>query len=156
MIKVVKLKPYAVKNELGIENIKLILALILQLVTRIQMFFQNPNWFAGAALAQEIFQNLSTLRQWRVALAEAQDLIPAEAQELSAFFNLKFDIESDMLEMLIEEGVALIPEAYNLILTNINFGARVINLGRRIGGLQTVELKFMEQLPKSIDLQAAA
>ena len=52
---------------------------------------------------------------FKAALKEAKDLEPAETQEIHEKLKAKFDIVDDKLEMVIEESIKIVSEAYALV-----------------------------------------
>lgn len=156
-MKIVKLNLLETGDELGIDNIKLILGLVFALtekvITLVSSIGGTFNYFAAIALLQEIIGNLGILKKWKEAINEIKNLSQAEAQELSEFFQVNFDIENDELEQRIEEGVAFIPESYALIKANIDLGARMIAWYNSWGNTTVVEMPI-KKLPDTISIAA--
>lgn len=60
-----------------------------------------------------------------VLIDEISDLTPAEIQELSAAFAAKFNLEADVAELAVEEGVELALRVADLLTDLVKYGKRL-------------------------------
>ena len=69
------------------------------------------------------------------ALEEFKDLDQPASAELSRHFAQEFDLQDDEVEAKIEQAVAVIPEAYELVLDGLDIFARGNELVTRVRSL---------------------
>jgi len=103
----------------GIENLKKVLAAVLE-VGNIGDEIGHDGASAGMARwfkLTGLFDELMALQSVEFSKIgdEVKDLDDAELAELHSFLKVKLDIKDDDLESVVEEGVAIIVDAYQIV-----------------------------------------
>jgi len=111
-------------QNLGIDNVKIVLTILLTFLTDILDVFRNGNWLRLGQTLIGLLQYGNIVMIAQQALEEFKDLSQAEAKELSDHFASEFDLPDDEVEAKIEEAVAVIPEIYELVLDGLDIFSR--------------------------------
>lgn len=112
-------------EKLGIDQIKKVLALILELGNVGDYIGKHPELgVAKFAKLTELFDELMAMGSFSVEEFKKQyaDLDEAEIAELKLFMKEKFNIEDDVLEGKIEQGLDLFAEGFEFVQKVIAFG----------------------------------
>lgn len=111
---------------LGIETLKTTSVNILELGKTFADVFEDgkfniltESFQLGKSLVSEL---PAIIKNGKAALAELKDLTPAEAKELAAHIQQKFDIANDQIEAKIEHALDLIVKLYETIKEVVAFG----------------------------------
>lgn len=106
----------AVEEKYGIENLKPIVALALELGNVGDKIGRAKGATRYLSL-MDLFDELTGLAKvdFKKVKEEIKDLDAAEREELHNFMKVKFDIVDNKLEMAIEEGLKIVEEAYGLV-----------------------------------------
>ena len=111
-------------QNLGIDNIKIVLTILLTFLSDILNVFKTGNWLQLGQTLIGLLQYGNIVMIAQQALEEFKDLTQSEAEELSAHFAAEFDLPNDEVEAKIEEAVAVIPEVYDLVLEGLDIFSR--------------------------------
>lgn len=120
---------------LGIDNIKIILTILLTFLSDILNAFKTGNWLKLGQTLIGLLQYGNIVMIAQQALEEFKDLDQQESAELSRHFAKEFDLQDDEVEEKIELAVAVIPEAYELVLDGLDIFARGNELVTRVRSL---------------------
>lgn len=156
-MKIVKFRVRPQLN-LPIDDLKLLLIFLFDIIDRLRAVIVKFDFVIAFGLVQEIYvnRNLFTSENLKLVISQIRDLTLAETEELSEFFNLNFDIPNDQLELLIEQGVAFVPEGYALLMRNLRFGGRVVDWYNSFGEIRDISASdFIKDLPADLYAQAA-
>lgn len=122
-------------QDLGIDNIKIILTILLTFLSDILNAFKTGNWLKLGQTLIGLLQYGNIVMIAQQALEEFKDLDQQESAELSRHFAKEFDLQDDEVEEKIELAVAVIPEAYELVLDGLDIFARGNELVSRVRSL---------------------
>jgi hypothetical protein len=122
-------------QDLGIDNIKIILTILLTFLSDILNAFKTGNWLKLGQTLIGLLQYGNIVMIAQQALEEFKDLDQQESAELSRHFAKEFDLQDDEVEEKIELAVAVIPEAYELVLDGLDIFARGNELVTRVRSL---------------------
>jgi len=111
-------------QDLGIDNVKTVLTILLTFLTDILAVFRTGNWLSLGQTLIGLLQYGNIVMIAQQALEEFKDLSQAETEELSAHFAQEFDLPNDDVEAKIEEAVAVIPKVYELVLDSLDIFSR--------------------------------
>ena len=114
----------ASNQDLGIDNVKIVLTILLTFLTDILEVFRSGNWLRLGQTLIGLLQYGNIVMIAQQALEEFKDLDQAETQELSDHFAAEFDLPNDEVEAKIEQAVAVIPEVYELVLDGLDIFSR--------------------------------
>ena len=118
------------QGKLGIDNIKTSFDIILDIVTLIVSLSKKFEFSLLLSFGFQIASHGNLIEIFKTALAEFKDLDAKEAKIVSSYVKQKFDIENDVLEQRIEEGIDLIEETYQAIPQIIKLGSSWYQYGR--------------------------
>ena len=122
-------------QNLGIDNIKIVLTILLTFLSDILNVFKTGNWLQLGQTLIGLLQYGNIVMIAQQALEEFKDLDQQESAELSRHFAQEFDLQDDEVEAKIEQAVAVIPEAYELVLDGLDLFARGNELVTRVRSL---------------------
>ena len=122
-------------QNLGIDNIKIVLTILLTFLSDILNVFKTGNWLQLGQTLIGLLQYGNIVMIAQQALDEFKDLDQQESAELSRHFAQEFDLQDDEVEAKIEQAVAVIPEAYELVLDALDIFARGNELVTRVRSL---------------------
>lgn len=122
-------------QDLGIDNIKIILTILLTFLSDILNAFKTGNWLKLGQTLIGLLQYGNIVMIAQQALEEFKDLDQQESAEISRHFAQEFDLQDDEVEAKIEQAVAVIPEAYELVLDGLDIFARGNELVTRVRSL---------------------
>jgi superfamily I DNA and RNA helicase len=122
-------------QNLGIDNIKIVLTILLTFLSDILNVFKTGNWLQLGQTLIGLLQYGNIVMIAQQALEEFKDLDQQESAELSRHFAQEFDLQDDEVEAKIEQAVAVIPEAYELVLDGLDIFARGNELVTRVRSL---------------------
>jgi hypothetical protein len=122
-------------QNLGIDNIKIVLTILLTFLSDILDVFKTGNWLQLGQTLIGLLQYGNIVIIAQQALEEFKDLDQQESAELSRHFAQEFDLQDDEVEAKIEQAVAVIPEAYELVLDGLDIFARGNELVTRVRSL---------------------
>lgn len=111
-------------QNLGIDNMKIVLTILLTFFTDILEVFRSGNWLRLGQTLIGLLQYGNIVMIAQQAMEEFKDLDQAETQELSDHFAAEFDLPNDEVEAKIEQAVAVIPEVYELVLDGLDIFSR--------------------------------
>ena len=122
-------------QNLGIDNIKIVLTILLTFLSDILNVFKTGNWLQLGQTLIGLLQYGNIVMIAQQALEEFKDLDQQESEELSRHFAQEFDLQDDEVEAKIEQAVAVIPEAYELVIDGLDIFARGHELLTRVRSL---------------------
>ncbi|WP_282781097.1 hypothetical protein [Phaeodactylibacter xiamenensis] len=122
-------------QNLGIDNIKIVLTILLTFLSDILNAFKTGNWLKLGQTLIGLLQYGNIVMIAQQALEEFKDLDQQESAEISRHFAQEFDLQDDEVEAKIEQAVAVIPEAYELVLDGLDIFARGNELVTRVRSL---------------------
>jgi hypothetical protein len=122
-------------QNLGIDNIKIVLTILLTFLSDILNVFKTGNWLQLGQTLIGLLQYGNIVMIAQQALEEFKDLDQQESEELSRHFAQEFDLQDDEVEAKIEQAVAVIPEAYELVIDGLDIFARGNELLTRVRSL---------------------
>lgn len=106
--------------KLGVDNVKPMLGLVIELgnVTDKMGRTQGMERYGQLMLLIDELAALGAVKIDQV-IPELSDLDDVERASLMAYAKEKFDIADDKLEMVIEEGLAILVDAYSIVQRSI-------------------------------------
>lgn len=114
-------------EKLGVESIKEAILAVAETCSGIAAIIEDGVSLSDLKHVPKVISGIKHLSKVKLAevLPQAKDLDDAEKLELSAAFKASFDIANDDMEQVIEEGMAIVLEGLQAILSFLNIGAKV-------------------------------
>jgi len=119
---------YQKNGELGIDNIKLVLTVIITFLVDVLTIIRTKNWIRLVEIVFSLTRYGNIVDIAKDALKELKDVSQEESQQIYEHFSKEFDLENDTTEMLIEQAISTIPRIYQLIIDGLD----LVGTGREI------------------------
>lgn len=113
-------------EKLGIESLKEATLAVAELSTGIASIVEGGLALSDLKHVPKVISGIRHASKVKLAevIPQAKDLDDAEKVELSALFKESFDIVNDDIEKVVEEGLAIVLEGLQALLSILNIGAK--------------------------------
>ena len=111
-------------GKLGIENLKMILEFLVTFLVGLTQAIKDRAYTQIAALIFTLLRYGNIVALAKMAWDEFKDLSAEESALVSAHFAKVFDLRDDELEAKIEQAVAIIPVAYDIVNDTLDLVSR--------------------------------
>ena len=133
-------------GQIGIENVKTILTIVIAFFTDLITAIKSKNYFLLLNIVGQLLKYGNIVFIAQEAWKEIKDTSQAESAVIVNHIKSELDLENDNLEAQIESAIEVIPEIYQLVLDVLGLAGRGQELYNRLRVL----------FRRTGDLQAAA